>query len=345
MNHSQTYKTLVAGPAWVGDMVMAQSLFITLKQQNPEGTIDVIAPEWSLPLLNRMPEIDNGIALPLRHGEFGLLTRRKIGKSLRKKHYDRAIVTPRSFKSALVPFFARARQRTGYRGEMRYGLLNDIRLLDKTLLKQTVQRYVALGLQSDTPLPPETPFPRLTIDIASQTLLLDKLGINTDRKVIGLMPGAEYGPAKQWPVERFAELASRLGDAGFDYWVFGSDKERPLGEVICANNNGHTRNLCGKTSLVDAIDLIAYCSAVVTNDSGLMHVAAAVDTPLAAIYGSSTPEYTPPLTEKCEILYRHLDCSPCFQRHCPYNHTNCLLEISVDQAVNSVNTLIEKYPE
>jgi heptosyltransferase II len=155
--------------------------------------------------------------------------------------------------------------------------------------------------------------------------------------VIGLMPGAEYGPAKRWPYYR--ELAKQLVDAGNRVWVFGSEKERQDAESIAAAG---AVNLCGRTSLVEAVDLIAACDAVVSNDSGLMHVAAAVGKPLLAIYGSSTPDYTPPLSEQAEVLYRRLDCSPCFKRDCPYGHTDCLKGIGVDEVYSAVLPMLEK---
>lgn len=148
---------LVIGPAWVGDMVMAQSLFMTLKQTRNNPLIDVVAPAWSLPLLARMPEVNQGIALPVKHKELGLARRWKLGRSLRRIGYDQAIVVPRSYKAALVPWFARIPRRTGYRGEMRYGTINDMRLLDKAVLFQTVQRYVALGREGNATQAPAIP--------------------------------------------------------------------------------------------------------------------------------------------------------------------------------------------
>ncbi len=330
---------LIAGPAWVGDMVMAQSLFMTIKQQDPQATIDVLAPGWSLPLLARMPEVDKAINVPVSHGELGLAKRWRLGRSLRSRHYDHAIVIPRSMKAALIPFFAGAKVRSGYRGEIRYGLLNDIRPLDKMVLTQTVQRYVALGLLAGSELPPPIPSPRLMVDEENQRRLLDELGLHGEGKVIGLMPGAEYGPAKRWPLEYYAELAKQLNDAGNRVWVFGSEKEQHEVEGIAAMG---AVNLCGKTSLVGAVDLIAACDAVVSNDSGLMHVAAAVGRPLLAIYGSSTPDYTPPLGEQAQVLYRRLDCSPCFRRDCPYGHTDCLTGIGVDEVTNTLLPMLEK---
>lgn len=335
----QAEKILIAGPAWVGDMVMAQSLFMTLKQRSHPVEIDVLAPAWSNPILQRMPEVRAAINLPIKHGELGLIQRYKLGKSLRDKHYDQAIITPRSYKAALVPFFAKARKRTGYRGEMRYGVINDIRVLDKSILKQTVQRYVALGLEGDSDHAPAIPFPKLTVDKNNLQRLLSDFLLKLDKAVIALLPGAEYGEAKRWPVEYFSELASKLEKHGFQVWILGSNKDYETAERIAKGNLAI--NLCGKTKLEDSIDLLSVCKSAVTNDSGLMHIAAAVDIPLVAIYGSSTPDYTPPLTRKAKIQYLALECSPCFKRVCPLGHTNCLKNISVDAVLNTIENISE----
>lgn len=328
-------RILIVGPAWVGDMVMAQSLFITLKQQHPDHVIDVLAPAWSLPLLERMPEVNEALSLPVGHGELGLASRYRVGQDLRLKGYNQAIVTPRSWKSALVPFFAGIPKRTGYRGEMRYGLINDIRSLDKKVLTQTVQRQVALGLPANASHPPAIPFPKLMINESNQVRLLEELELSLTKPVIGMMPGAEYGPAKQWPTTYFRGLAEQLIASGFQVWVFGSAKEAGLGEKITASRSG-TYNLCGRTSLVDVIDLIALCDSVVTNDSGLMHIGAATGCEVIVIYGSSSPDYTPPLSENATIMYRNLECSPCFKRECPLGHTHCLTEITPAQVQEAI---------
>lgn len=337
-NIHHVQQILVAGPAWVGDMVMAQSLFITLKQRSSAVEIDVLAPVWSNPILARMPEVREAINLPVSHGEFGLFRRYKLGQSLRSKHYDQAIITPRSYKSALVPFFAKAKQRTGYRGEMRYGLINDIHPLDKNILKQTVQRYVALGLDdgldTNSVQPPSIPFPKLTVDENNLQRLLTTLKLNLDKPVIAFLPGAEYGEAKRWPIEYYAELANKLNAQGVQVWILGSEKDRQAAEAIAKENSAI--NLCGVTQLEDSIDLLSVCKSAVTNDSGLMHIAAAVNIPLVAIYGSSTPDYTPPLTNKAKIQYLGLECSPCFKRECPLGHTKCLNDITTDSIFQSV---------
>ena len=305
---------------------MAQSLFITLKQQQPDCMIDVIAPPWSVPLLKRMPQVNEAIELPIGHQQLKLLTRYRLGRQLSQRHYAKAIITPRSFKAALVPFFARAKRRVGYRGEHRYGLLNDIRTLDKTILRQTVQRYVALGYEHDLRQSPLVPLPVLQVDKANQARLINKLALTLDKPIVAMMPGAEYGPAKQWPVTDYLQLAGELVAQGHQVWVFGSGKEAGLGEQIATCEG--VVNLCGKTELVDVIDLLALAAHAITNDSGLMHIAAATGVHVVAIYGSSDPNYTPPLTAKASIVYKGLSCSPCFKRTCPLGHTNCLKQIT-----------------
>ncbi len=325
-NNQRRY--LIIGPSWIGDMVMAQSLFITLKQQYPDGLIDVLAPEWSLPILKRMPEVNEGISADVGHGEFSFLKRRKLGLSLKSKKYSHAIIIPRSWKSALIPYFAGIPVRTGYKGEMRFGLLNDIRVLNKQVLRQTVQRYVAHAWLNSSSELPEIPFPSLQVNKENQAKLFSQFGLKSDKPTVCMMPGAEYGPAKQWPVKYYAKLANLLVDANWQVWIVGSDKDKAVGEVIAGNCTDNIYNLCGKTQLVDTVDLLACARSVVCNDSGLMHVAAAVGVKVNAIYGSSTPEYTPPLTSSAEIFYMGLSCSPCFARTCKYGHYKCLKEIS-----------------
>ena len=319
---------------------MAQSLFKTLKQNHTDVQIDVVAPKWSLPLLARMPEVNAAYALPVSHGKLQLRARWTLGKQLRGNHYDQAIVIPRSYKAALVPWFAKVPVRTGYKGETRYGLINDMRPLDKSVLTRTVQRYVALGEPKGAELPPPIPQPALSVDSHNRKLLVDKLGLNANAKAVALLPGAEYGPSKRWPIDRYRELAQRLSAAGHPVWVFGSGKEHTVGEQIAAGQAGHVVNLCGQTALEDVVDLLSLASVVVTNDSGLMHVAAAGGVNIVAIYGSTTPDYTPPLTDRAQIIYEKLSCSPCFKRECPLGHTLCLKNIEVERVMHAAKRMI-----
>jgi len=328
-------RILVVGPSWVGDMVMAQSLFKTLKARQPSSRIAVVAPAWSRPILERMDEVDEVVSLSVGHGQFGLATRRQLARSLQGR-FDHAIVLPRSWKSALVPFLARIPRRTGFTGEQRLWLLNDRRRLDKTVLDQTVKRFVALGLPAEAAANGDIPIPqpRLRLDTENLVERRVELGLSS-RPAIGMMPGAEYGPAKQWPLAYFRELARSLVVEGFEVRVLGGPKDREAGEEI-ADALPHTHNLCGRTRLADAVDLLGDCRQVVTNDSGLMHVAAAVGTRVQALYGSSSPAYTPPLTENAEVHYLALDCSPCFQRTCPLGHTNCLKQLMPERVLQSM---------
>jgi heptosyltransferase-2 len=335
-------RILVVGPAWVGDMVMAQTLFQYLREVRG-ATVDVLAPDWSLPLLGRMPQVRRAIRVPAGHGELGLGERWRVGKTLRAERYDQAIVLPRSLKSALIPFFARIPRRTGYRGEMRYGLLNDVRHLDERRLSQVIYCYVALGEKVEADKRPVNIVPpQLTVDTANRSALVERLGLDSTAPVIALAPGAEYGPAKRWAPERFAAVACQLLDRGYQVWQFGSARDREQAEAIDRLSGSRTRILCGETALVDAVDLFSLTRVLVTNDSGLMHVAAAVGAGIVAIYGSTTPDYTPPLTRHRHILYQRLECSPCFERTCPKAaEPPCLEAVSVDQVLQATLALIE----
>lgn len=332
----QTKKILVIGPSWVGDMVMAQSLFMTLQEHEPDCQIDVLAPAWSFPLLDRMPEVAKAIAMPLGHGQFALTERMRLGRQLRSERYDQAIVLPNSWKSALIPFFADIPLRTGYLGELRWGLLNDARKLDKKKLTMTVQRFVALAAPRGVNTPINYPAPRMAVDANALKAVRDKFELSSSNPVLALCPGAEYGPAKRWPVEHFAELAKHKLEQGWSVWLFGSEKDQAVGEQINQLTDGACVDFTGRTALGEAIDLMAQADVVVSNDSGLMHVAAALDKKLIAIYGSSDPGFTPPLNAKAKIIDLYLDCSPCFSRECPLGHSHCLTQISPQQVLAEI---------
>ena len=324
---------LIVGPAWVGDMVLAQSLFKVLKQRHPDSTLDVLAPRWTLPLLERMPEVDEAIAMDIGHGEFKLRQRLRLGRALRPRAYDRAIVLPNSLKSAFVPYVAHVRVRTGFVGELRYGLLNDIRRLDKQRLPRTVDRFVALALPAGEALP-EIPPPRIRADMDKARTALARRGRSLPATpVLGLCPGAEYGPAKRWPAEYFADVAQAKLAEGWEVWLFGSDNDAPVTGAIQSMTGKRCLDLGGKTTLEEAIDLLSLTAAVVTNDSGLMHVAAALDRQVIALYGSSDPRHTPPLSDKASVLYLGLACSPCFKRECPLKHLKCLRDLPPERVL------------
>jgi heptosyltransferase-2 len=330
-------KILILGPSWVGDMVLAQSLFKSLKKTKPGCRIDVAAPAWTLPLLERMPEVDHLIALPFKHGQFALWQRIRFGRDLRKNGYTQAIILTNSLKSAILPFFANIPKRTSFLGEMRYGLLNDIRPLDKKTLPRTVDRFVSLGSDAKAISPMNISNPSLIANHQNAINVLEKLELKLPvNKVLALCPGAEYGEAKRWPIEYYAESANTALDRGWDVWLFGSEKDLPVTKMI----NHFTQNKCvdfgGKTKLGDAIDLMSLCDTVISNDSGLMHVAAALDKNLIAVYGSSDPKHTPPMSPKAKVEYLGLSCSPCFKRTCPLGHLDCLTKIKPSQVIRHI---------
>jgi heptosyltransferase-2 len=308
-------RVLVIAPNWIGDALMAQPLLARLKQSG--ATIDVLAPEWVAPVVHRMPEVDEVIAAPLGHGALQLGERWRLGRSLERRSYEAAYVLPNSWKSALVPFFARIPKRIGYVGEMRYGLLNSIYQSVKASMPL---HYARLAGGPDTPLGS----PKLSVWEEEIRETRRRFGIEGD--YIVLCPGAEYGPAKRWPY--FKDLAARLGTAVV---LLGSRND----EQAAAGIPG--KNLVGKTSLDEAIRLIAGASAVVSNDSGLMHVAAALGRPQVALFGSSSPEHTPPASARARVLWLKLECSPCFERECPLGHFRCMKEITVEQVLAAMD--------
>lgn len=326
--------TLVVAPSWVGDAVLAHPLLARLKARDP-GAIDVLAPEWAFAVFQRMPEVRRTLALPFGHGDLRLGERRSFAQSLPR--YDRAIVLPNSFKSALVPWHAAIPVRTGFRGEMRYGLLNDVRILDEESLPLIVERFAALAQPRGEALERPVPQPRLAVDAAKRAATVARFGLDAARPIVALAPGAEYGPAKRWPARHFAALARSFAGRGFQVWYFGSARDTPVAAEIVSLSGGIGVDLTGRTSLDEAIDLLSLAARVVSNDSGLMHVAAALERPMAAIFGSSSPAFTPPLSAKARVISLNLSCSPCFRRECPLGHTNCLEQLDPARVIAALD--------
>lgn len=329
-------KILVVAPSWIGDTLLAQPLLTLLHQKHASLELDVLAPAWTFAVVRRMPEVRRAIASPFEHGELQFAERRGLGRDLRSERYDQAIVLPNTLKSAFVPLFACIPQRTGYRGEMRWGALNDVRLLDEDALPQMAQRYAALALAPGEAPPSPLPRPHLTVDDEQRRATLDVLGLAGANRAVALCPGAEYGPAKRWPPSYFAELARALTAGGDAVWLIGSNKDTEIAEDIVRLSGGTCLNLCGKTTLDQAVELLASVRLAITNDSGLMHVAAALGTPLIAIYGSSTPSFTPPMSPHASIAKLDIECSPCFERTCPLGHFNCMMQLKPEHVLDRV---------
>ena len=329
-------KILVVAPSWIGDTILAQPLLTLLKRKDPTARIEVLAADWSAPLLARMAEVDAVIANPFGHGEFNFWARRALGRRLASANYSAAYVLPNSWKSALAPCFAGIPRRIGYRGESRYLLLNERHRLDSLSHPQLVQRYAALA----GPLPASLPPPRLNSTVEQQQAARRALDLSLDANPVIFCPGAEFGPAKRWPAQHFAALARLVATPRQPVWLIGSDKDKVVGDEIAAAAQGAALNLCGRSSLEQALDLIATARCVISNDSGLMHVAAALERPLVALYGSSSPAYTPPLSSHAKIISRNLPCSPCFQRECPLAHFDCMNGITPQQVAAMIDATL-----
>ena len=329
-------KILVIAPSWIGDTMLMQPMLARLKQRHPGVQIDVIAPPWTAPLLHQMAEVHEVILNHFPHGTLKLAARFRLGRQLRAAQYDQAIVLPNSSKSALPPFFAGIPLRTGFIGEMRFGLLNDARRLKKSALPLMIERFAQLAEMPGHPISRPIAHPTLEVSTEQRQRTLGKLGLSLNQPVAIFCPGAEYGPAKRWPIPYFAELAQNLRTRGYAVWLLGSPKDQEIGDKIVALGNNASRNLCGQTDLAEAIALLSCADLVVSNDSGLMHIAAALDRPMLALYGSSSPDFTPPLSAKAHIIKLDLPCSPCFKRECPLGHFNCMIKLTPSQVAQQL---------
>lgn len=322
-------RVLIVAPSWVGDAILSEPLVALIRDPFVDPLVDVLAPSWCAPVYRRIRGIRKIIESPFEKGKLDLLGRRRLGAVLQREKYSRALVLPNSWKSALVPWFARVPRRTGYLGEARFGLLNDARRLDLKALPRLVDRFAALAGSAGERVP-FPPAPALVPDRANLMAAIRALRLKTDRPVAVLCPGAEYGPAKRWPPHHFAELAAMFLREGSAVWIVGSPNDKIAANAVVAalgKDVDKVRDLTGRTDLGTAIDLLSVASLVVSNDSGLMHAAAAVGVPLVALFGSSSPVYTPPLSPTAQVAKIEIACSPCFQRECPLGHFRCMREL------------------
>lgn len=322
-------RTLVISPNWIGDAVMAQPLLRRLKERHPERPIDVLAPGWVAPVWKAMREVDTVIEAPFKHGALQLKERRQFAQMLKARGYADSYVLPNTLKFALIPWLAGIPKRVGYKGEMRYGLVNVMHHDDKAAPRPMAQFYAALADDPvrHLPRPDRLPEPVMAVDDAQVKAAAERLALPPG-PYVAFAPGAEFGPAKRWPAPYFAELARTIRSNRPDVQILlmGSPKDRAVCEEITAIVP-EAHNLAGTTSLSEAIALISRAAAVVTNDSGLMHIGAALGRPVVAIYGPTDPRHTPPLSELAKVLWLHIECSPCQQRECPLGHQNCMKQI------------------
>ncbi|MGN0894531.1 MAG: lipopolysaccharide heptosyltransferase II [Succinivibrio sp.] len=347
MTESFSKKYLIISPSWLGDLIMAQSLFKTLKKLEPNCSIDIYAPEYTMPILDRMEELDKKFINPFNHGSFNLKLRYLEGKKLRSENYDSVIVLPNSLKSALIGFFAKIPDRRGFKGESRYLILNNIRN-NKEDFPYMVQRYVALAYDKKKVKTakdlPDFEYPKLTVKPLPEKRALE-LGIDLSRKAMVLGCGANYGPSKLWPVEYFAKVA--------DAWIkkngcvigLGSKKDIPTVQAIYEHLDESSKpyfyDIAGKTNLTEALDIVGQSSVAVCNDSGLMHTVAAADIPQVCIFGSTSTNYTPPLSKKAICVESDEPCHPCFKRTCKFGTYACQKKITPDMVIEKLKQFVD----
>lgn len=340
-----TARSLIVAPSWIGDAVLSHGLIQLLKATHPAADIDVVAPPWVMPVYQRMTEVTGVIENPFAHGDLRLLDRRAFGRSLGQagaRGYSNAFVLPNTFKSALLTWFAGIPTVTAWRGEARGWIVSDCRDLDEAVYPTMAERFAALAVPASAPPPARVPLPHLQVDIENRRVVAQRLGLATDQPVVVICPGAEYGPAKRWPARHAAAYAKTQRDKGAQVWLLGGKGDHAIAEEIRSLSDDSVRNLCGETTLADAIDLLSLAGHVVTNDSGLMHIACAVGVPVVALYGSSSPAFTPPLSDRAQIVKLDIPCSPCFKRECPLGHFQCLNNLSPELVTESVIALKSK---
>ena len=320
-------RSLVVAPQWIGDAVMAEPLLAALAARGERLTVAALP--WVAPAFRAMPEVGEVVELPFAHGRLDLASRLRVARSIRGR-FERAYVLPNSIKSALLPWLAAVRERVGYAGEGRWGLLNR-RLPNPRGRPPMVAFYGALaGPTFDADARPVLRLADGVVDAALAAANLTRATFWT------FAPGAEYGPAKRWPAAHYSALARALHAAdGATVVLLGSKGEASLCDEIAAAAPGACRVLAGRTSLLDAMALIAASRGLASNDSGLMHVAAAFGVPQVAMFGSTSPLHTPPLNAKARVLWLKeelgLACMPCFDRTCRYGHTLCLASIAPER--------------
>ncbi|TNF65497.1 MAG: lipopolysaccharide heptosyltransferase II [Gammaproteobacteria bacterium] len=349
MNKRNYY--LIIGPSWIGDMIMSQSLYRLLKLNDPDCLIDVLAPKSTYDLVQFMPEVNEVILAPFKRKKLGFSDRRLLGKSLKGKGYTHAIVLPNSWKSALVVLFAKIKHRIGFKGESRYLLLNDLRHLDKEKLPLMIERFCVLGIGKKDLLPSKLPWPKLKFDQVQVNKISQKFGFDdrSYQKLIAFCPGAEYGPAKRWPENYFAQTAAQLAKEGYKILLLGGPGDKEISDkilteyekIVTDEFKNHLIDLVAKTKITEVVGLLSKVKAVLTNDTGLMHIASAFERPTLVIYGSSSAGFTPPLNNKAESIYLDLECRPCFKRTCPLVHMNCLNQLTPQMVLDKFKNISE----
>lgn len=340
-------RILVISPNWIGDAVMAQPLLQLLRAAHPERPIDVLAPPAVSPVWRQMAEVDEVLETPFRHGALQLRERWKYARLLRRRGYAATYVLPNTIKYALIPWLAGIKRRVGYKGESRHGLINVMHH-DETPPRPMVAFYAALA---EAPVTTQgaarraaLPRPKLAAGAAQIAAVCARTGIDPARPLVAFAPGAEFGGAKRWPARHFAGLGQAIlaNDPATQIALLGSPKDKEACAEVAAGMPAGAAvfNLAGVTSLAEAIALIAHTSAVVANDSGLLHIASALNRPVVALYGPTDPDHAPPFSDMAASLSLRLDCSPCKQRECPLGHQNCMVQMAPELVWRSLHPML-----
>ncbi|QCP14723.1 lipopolysaccharide heptosyltransferase II [Pseudoduganella umbonata] len=338
-------RILVISPNWIGDAVMAQPLLQRLRAMHPERPIDVLAPPAVAPVWRQMREVDEVLQTPFRHGPLQLRERWRYARLLKARGYAEAYVLPNTLKYALIPWLAGIRRRVGYKGESRYGLINVMHH-DDVPPRPMVPFYAALANAPDAPLVP-APKPVLQVTAEQVAAACAKAGLAPQHPLVVFAPGAEFGSAKRWPPAHFAALAQAIVAQvpRAQVALLGSPKDRPVCDEILAALAGTPAasavlNIAGQTSLAEAVALVGHSDAVVSNDSGLLHVASSLDRPVVAIYGPTDPDHAPPFSTVAAALSLRLDCSPCRQRECPLGHHDCMRKLDAGTVWHTLQPML-----
>ena len=324
---------------WIGDFVRCHSVVRLLRQRFPDRPVDVLTTSLCAPLLDYMPGVRKGIVRDLPRKTLALAEHRALADVLRAENYGSALVMPRTWKAALAPYLAGIPERTGFAGETRFVLLNDLRWGERKLPRM-IDRCGALALPRDAQLPKDWPVPDLKVPADEAEQWRAQRGLAADRPVVAFSPGA-VGPSKRWPVEHFAELARNLASAGMSVWVLGSPQESPLAVQIVREAGPHALDLTSN-DLRNAILAMKLATATVSNDSGLVHVSAAIGTPTVGIFGPTSPWHWAPLNPLAATIETRtvVECRPCHKPTCRMLHHRCMRDIAVSQVLAAVRSAL-----
>jgi heptosyltransferase II len=334
---------LIVPYMWIGDFVRCHTVVKLLRARDPSRSIDMLATGMVAPLLDYMPGIRKGVVVDLPRKRLAFGEHGALAKRLRAEGYGQALIMPRTWKSALAPYLAGIPVRTGFLGEGRFGLINDMRFGERRLPRM-VDRCAALALPAAEPLPKEWPQPELKVPAAEIAAWRQRRGLGTDSDTIALAPGA-VGPSKRWPAEYFAELAKRLLAQGYSLWVLGGPGEKEIAEKIAQPDPTRIRDLTGP-DLRNAIVALAAARVAVSNDSGLLHVAAALGTPSIGIFGPTSPWHWAPLNPIAAVIETttELACRPCHRPVCRLGHHRCMQDIDVERVALATRSAIGTAP-